>query len=151
MAGEVFFCISPPASIFPSGQNLTHSSFFNLVGTGDILNHRVQILVDKFTPCGRVAHSHGRIETSGRTPFDFRDPAMEVLSTGPGMQFYSGNFLDDTIRGRDDMAYPFRNAFCMELQYHADSPKQSQFPSTAISPDWVRAGFVSGRERTRRI
>ena len=42
---------------------------------------------------------------------------MEVWTTEPGLQFYTGNFLDGKVKGKGGMAYPFRGAFCMETQH----------------------------------
>jgi len=64
--------------------------------------------------------------SSGRT--------LEVLTTEPGMQFYSGNFLDGTIKGKGGKAYPFRSAFCLEPQHFPDSPNHANFPSTVLRP-----------------
>ncbi|HEY1337817.1 MAG TPA: aldose epimerase family protein [Bryobacteraceae bacterium] len=59
---------------------------------------------------------------------------MEVWTTEPGMQFYTGNFLDGTIKGKGGKAYPFRGAFCMETQHYPDSPNKPNFPSTVLKP-----------------
>ena len=59
---------------------------------------------------------------------------MEVWTTEPGMQFYSGNFLDGTITGKGGWTYAFRNGFCMEPQHFPDSPNQPSFPSTVLKP-----------------
>jgi aldose 1-epimerase len=59
---------------------------------------------------------------------------LEVLSTDPGLQFYTGNFLDGTITGKGGRIYKFRNAFCMEPQHYPDSPNQPNFPSVVLKP-----------------
>jgi aldose 1-epimerase len=59
---------------------------------------------------------------------------MEVLTTEPGIQFYSGNFLDGSIVGKGGKAYPRRAAFCLETQHYPDSPNKPQFPSVALKP-----------------
>ena len=64
--------------------------------------------------------------TSGRV--------MEVFSTEPGLQFYTGNFLDGSITGKDGKAYQCRTAFCMEPHHYPDSPNKSQFPTTELKP-----------------
>lgn len=57
---------------------------------------------------------------------------LEVHSTEPAIQFYSGNFLDGTIRGKRGEAYSQRHAFCLEPQHFPDSPNQPAFPSTTL-------------------
>ena len=59
---------------------------------------------------------------------------MEVLTTEPGMQFYTGNFLDGSFRGKDGQVYGRRHGFCLETQHFPDSPNQPQFPSVILRP-----------------
>jgi len=59
---------------------------------------------------------------------------MEVISTEPGVQFYTGNFLDGTIVGKGGKTYRFRNGFCLEPQHFPDSPNHRNFPSTVLRP-----------------
>jgi aldose 1-epimerase len=59
---------------------------------------------------------------------------MEVYSTEPGLQFYSGNFLDGKNKGKGGWVYQFRNGFCMEPQHYPDSPNQPNFPSVVLKP-----------------
>jgi aldose 1-epimerase len=66
------------------------------------------------------------------------DPAsgrvMDVLTTEPGIQFYTGNFLDGTIHGKAGKVYGHRGAFCLETQHFPDSPNHPAFPSTELKP-----------------
>lgn len=59
---------------------------------------------------------------------------LEVLTEEPGVQFYSGNFLNGSITGKGGKTYAIRNGFCLETQHFPDSPNQPQFPSTVLSP-----------------
>jgi aldose 1-epimerase len=161
--------------------NLTHHSYFNLTGKGDILRHIVTIPADNITPvvdAGLIPS--GSLQPVAGTPFDFRTPTpigarinaddpqlklgpgydhnwvinkkpgeltlmarvsdpgsfrvMEVWSTEPALQFYTGNFLDGTITGKGGWVYQQHAAFCMEPQHYPDSPNQPQFPSTELKP-----------------
>ncbi|MDQ6707153.1 MAG: galactose-1-epimerase, partial [Acidobacteriota bacterium] len=49
-------------------------------------------------------------------------------------QFYTGNFLDGTIKGKGGKVYAFRTAFCMETQHFPDSPNHPAFPTTELKP-----------------
>ena len=60
--------------------------------------------------------------------------ALEVLTTEPGLQFYTGNFLDGTLTGKSGKVYARRSAFCMETQHFPNSPNQPEFPSTVLRP-----------------
>lgn len=157
--------------------NLTHHSYFNLAGGGDILGHQLRIQADSFTPVDRELIPTGELRSVSGTPFDFRaaksigerieqkdtqltfgrgydhnwvlnrtgsgleiaavvtEPTsgrvMEVLTTSPGLQFYSGNFLDGTLKGKG-RTYTHRSAFCLETQFFPDSPNKPAFPSTVL-------------------
>lgn len=163
--------------------NLTHHSYFNLAGKGDVLNHVVMINADKFTPVDSTLIPTGELKPVDGTPFDFRTPTaigariqqddqqlkfgngydhnwvinnytgkvrlmarvteptsgrvLEVFSSEPGLQFYSGNFLDGTLTGKGGWVYQFRNGFCMEPQHFPDSPNQPNFPSVVLKPGQV--------------
>ena len=62
--------------------------------------------------------------TSGRV--------MDVWTTEPGIQFYTGNFLDGTLTGKSGKAYARRNGFCLETQHYPDSPNKPKFPTTTL-------------------
>lgn len=163
--------------------NLTHHSYFNLAGKGDILNHQVMIKSDAITPVDKTLIPTGELRPVKGTPFDFNTPTaigarigqddeqlkfgggydhnwvinkpagvlglmasvyepttgryMEVLSTEPSLQFYSGNFLDGKITGKGGWSYQHRNAFCMEPQHYPDSPNKPAFPSVVLKPGQV--------------
>ncbi len=59
---------------------------------------------------------------------------MEVYTNEPGLQFYTGNFLDGKNKGIGGKAYNYRGAFCMETQHFPDSPNKPNFPSTVLKP-----------------
>lgn len=59
---------------------------------------------------------------------------MEVFTTEPGMQFYSGNFLDGTITGKNNVVYKHRTGICLEAQHYPDSPNKSNFHSVILKP-----------------
>lgn len=59
---------------------------------------------------------------------------MDVLTTEPGVQFYSGNFLDGHHVGKGGVAYEHRSGLCLETQHFPDSPNQPEFPSTVLRP-----------------
>ncbi|MHB1060025.1 MAG: aldose epimerase family protein [Rhodanobacter sp.] len=70
-----------------------------------------------------------------------RDPAsgrvLEVQTTEPGIQFYSGNFLDGSLIGASGRAYRQSDGLCLETQNHPDSPNRPDFPSTVLRPGAV--------------
>ena len=73
---------------------------------------------------------------------------LQVLTTEPGLQFYTGNFLDGTIRGKGKV-YNYRYGFCLETQHFPDSPNHPTFPSTVLKPGQKYATTTTFRFSTR--
>ena len=59
---------------------------------------------------------------------------LDIRTSEPGIQVYTGNFLDGTVAGKDSTAYAFRTAVCLETQHFPDSPNHPNFPSTVLRP-----------------
>ena len=82
-----------------------------------------------------VINRHGDgLELAARVVEPTSGRIMEVRTTEPGVQFYSGNFLDGTITGKHGHVYNQRYAFCLETQHFPDSPNHPDFPSTILPP-----------------
>lgn len=79
-------------------------------------------------------------ETPGSLSFAARayDPhsgrALEISTTEPAIQLYTGNHIEGTIDGKDGQVYRFRSAFCLETQHFPDSPNHANFPATVLKP-----------------
>jgi aldose 1-epimerase len=100
--------INDPDTVLQYGPGYDHNWVLNKVPGEEVMAARV------FEP------------TSGRV--------LEVFTTEPGLQFYTGNFLDGTIKGKGGKVYQYRSAFCMEPQHFPDSPNHPNFPSVELKP-----------------
>ena len=74
---------------------------------------------------------------------------MEVLTDQPGIQFYTGNFLDGSNIGKGNKVYNHRNAFCLETQVHPDSPNQPNYPNSILKPGETYRHFCVYRFKTK--
>ena len=164
--------------------NFTQHVFFNLKGqgTGDILDHKLELYADAFTPVTQGLIPTGEIRPVAGTPFDFRElhaigdrieetdqqlrncggydtnfvlrppakpdelrPAallyepssgrtVRILTTEPGIQLYTGNFLSDNDMAKNGKSLGRRGALALETQHFPDSPNHPEFPSTLLRP-----------------
>lgn len=94
---------------------------------------------------GRGGYDHNFALDGATPPYGTLLPAARVIepvsgrtlavsTTKPGLQFYSGNFLDGTLRGHGGRTIPHRGGFCLEAQFFPDAPNQPAFPSTRLEP-----------------
>lgn len=79
-------------------------------------------------------HAAGALSLAARVREPKSGRVMEVLTDQPGLQFYTGNFLDGHLHGKGGKVYPRRSALCMETQHFPDSPNKPEFPSTVLHP-----------------
>ncbi len=76
----------------------------------------------------------GKLRLAGKLFEATTGRVVEVWTTEPGIQFYSGNFLDGSITGKNGTVYRYRHGLCLETQHYPDSPNQPNFPSTVLNP-----------------
>jgi len=82
----------------------------------------------------RSEQQEGEMVLAARVVQPQNGRVLEVRTTEPGIQFYSGNFLDGRLKGKSGKAYEYRGGFCLETQHYPDSPNQPNFPSTILNP-----------------
>lgn len=79
-------------------------------------------------------HAEGELGLAARVSDPKSGRVLEIQTTEPGVQFYSGNFLDGTLHGKGGAVYGKRSGFCLETQHYPDSPNKPAFPSTTLKP-----------------
>ncbi|MDR3308369.1 MAG: galactose mutarotase [Tannerella sp.] len=71
------------------------------------------------------------------------DIFMKVITSEPGVQLYTGNWMTGNLVGKNGKRYPRRSAFCIETQHFPDSPNRPEYPSTVLRPDEKFFSFTS--------
>ena len=105
---------------------------------GRAIGERVDEDFDQLTMAGGYDHNYvvdgpaGVLRPAARAWSPDTGITMEVLTTQPGIQFYSGNYLDGCPAGKDGAPYARRWAFCLETQTFPDAPNKPQFPSALL-------------------
>jgi aldose 1-epimerase len=128
------------ATLIPTGQYMkvegTPFDFRSAHAIGERINaNNQQIKFGKGYDHNWVLNHTGAGPTLAARVHDPKsNRSMEVLTTEPGLQFYTGNFLDGSVKGKRGKAYQHRSAFCMETQHFPDSPNKKDFPSTTLRP-----------------
>lgn len=106
---------------------------------GRAIGERVDEDFDQLTMAGGYDHNYvvdgpaGVLRPAARAWSPDTGITMEVLTTQPGIQFYSGNYLDGCPAGKDGAPYARRWAFCLETQTFPDAPNKPQFPSALLA------------------
>jgi aldose 1-epimerase len=106
--------------------------------------HAIGERIDADDPQMRLGHGYDHNFVLDHAPGQLTEAAeayepttgriLRVLTTEPGVQLYTGNFLDGSITGKEDRVYNRRFAFCLETQHFPDSPNHPSFPSTELKP-----------------
>lgn len=90
----------------------------------------------------------GRLRLAARVEDPHSGRVMDVLTTAPGLQFYSGNFLDGTVVGKSGRVYRQADALCLEPQVFPDSPNRPDFPSARLDPGETYVNTIALRFAT---
>jgi aldose 1-epimerase len=127
----------------------------NLIPTGELKSvegtpldfrtpHALGERIDADDPQLRLGHGYDHNFVVDHEPNQLAEAAemyepttgriLRVLTTEPGVQLYTGNFLDGTITGKEGRVYNRRYAFCLETQHFPDSPNHPSFPTTELKP-----------------
>jgi aldose 1-epimerase len=91
-------------------------------------------LAHGYDHCWALDGGGGELTEAGEVHEPVTGRVVRVRTTEPGIQFYSGNFLDGAIKGKEQKIYFKNSGFCLETQHFPDSPNQSHFPSTVLKP-----------------
>ena len=115
-----------------------------------IENKDEQLVLGKGYDHNWVIDRNGAMNLAARVYEPTTGRVMEVSTTEPGIQFYSGNFLDGTINGKGGKVYKQRYGFCLETQHFPDSPNKPGFPSTVLKRGHSYRSLTTFKFSTRR-
>ena len=87
--------------------------------------------------------ANGEIKTAARVHDPVSGRVMTVTTTEPGVQFYTGNFLDGTFHGPGGVVYAKNTGLCLETQHYPDSPNHPSFPTTELKPGQTRHSMTT--------
>lgn len=129
------------STLIPTGElrdvGGTPFDFRNWKAVGEDIeeNNRQLELGGGYDHCWVLAHAdRSEMELAAELSDSDSGILMRVFTTEPGVQFYSGNFLDGSLAGKMGMIYNKRSGLCLETQHFPDSPNQPQFPSVVLNP-----------------
>ncbi len=127
-------------TLIPTGElrpvSGTVFDFTKAARVGDGINNEdQQIQFGKgYDHCWIFADSSTTLKSVAKVTEPRSGRQLEVLTTEPAIQFYSGNFMNGKHTGKNGLNYPYRTGFCLETQHYPDAPNQPSFPSTALKP-----------------
>jgi aldose 1-epimerase len=104
------------------------------------IGERIDDTFDQLTYAGGYDQNYvlnnykGSVRSVGKVYHKQSGRSLEIATDQPGMQFYTGNYLNDSIKGKEDVCYGKRTGFCMETQHFPDSPNHPDFPSVVLEP-----------------
>jgi aldose 1-epimerase len=106
--------------------------------------------VERTSPPPAVGGYEGSALTLAGEAYEPRSGrVLQVSTTEPGIQLYTGNFLDGSVVGKGGKAYKKNYGFCLETQHFPDSPNQPGFPSTVLRPGQIFRSTTVHRFSTR--
>ncbi len=127
-------------ALIPTGDFLevegTPFDFSRSMRIGDRIDdaHEQMVRAGGYDHCFVLSGKRGDVRHAATLADPMSGRFMEVLTTEPGMQLYTGNFLNGTERGKGGSVFACRSGLCLETQHFPDSPNQPQFPATLLRP-----------------
>ena len=126
-------------TLIPTEISSVHGTPFDFkkmkVIGADINNENLQLKYGGgFDHCWVLNESEDRLSLAASLLEPYSGRRVDVYTTEPGIQFYSGNFLDGSITGKKGSIYKKRYGLCLETQHYPDSPNRPDFPSTELKP-----------------
>ena len=128
----VLSCVSPDGEAgFPGTMKTTVTYSLS---DDNALQINYEAETDKPTIVNLTNHAYFNLSGDGKTTSPESGITLEVYTNEPGIQFYAGNFLDGTVKGKHGIYYPLRSALCLETQHYPDSPNKADWPSVVVRP-----------------
>lgn len=136
------------AGLIPTGISPTAGTPFDL-HTSTAIGAHINDANEQLKIAGGYDHNwvlrgaNGEIKTAARVYEPKSGRVMTVTTTEPGVQFYTGNFLDGTLKGKSGGTYVKNSGLCLETQHYPDSPNHPAFPTTLLKPGETRHSMTT--------
>ena len=126
--------VDSPANLIPTGEILDVAGTPFDFTTPHRIGERIDRVVGGYDHNFVLRSGVGEPALAARVYEPECGRVLEIFTDQPGLQFYTGNFLDGTVKGKGGVAYGRHAAFCLETQHFPDSPNHPNFPSTILRP-----------------
>lgn len=134
LEADALTAVDSPANLIPTGRILSVKGTPFDFTSPHAIGERIARVEGGYDHNFVLRSGGGKMSLAARVHEPVSGRVLEISTDQPGLQLYSGNFLDGTVKGKGGVAYQKHSGLCLETQHFPDSPNQPNFPSTILEP-----------------